>query len=273
LTHRHDIEPSTHGWLDAFFGRSDARRLALALALSIVVHELIAAFVPGMPGSPPPPPRTPLRVTLLRVERRPPPTPTPRPLHRLGTAPHPVPLPEGASAPRAVHRRVAAAPPKPPHVERPRAAWRAVLGGSGAGAGTRSGAGSPASGGAGSGAGAAGTGGGGTAGSEPCGYVEFQNVGAPRPNPAGGWDVTIEMTVHFPDGRAASTVLDYPWHYATEAADPWSPQNRADPDTPVTMQTPPPSLRASEPPLVQYVLAHTTPQGYTLLKPCPASTP
>ena len=79
------------------------------------------------------------------------------------------------------------------------------------------------------------------------------------------------MAVHFADGSSQSIILDYPWYYASEAANPWSDANLRDPSFPTRFQTPPPSKAWSEPPLVQYVVAHSTPNGMTLLKDCPAS--
>ena len=77
------------------------------------------------------------------------------------------------------------------------------------------------------------------------------------------------MTVHFPDGHAESEILDYPWYYSGEAANPWSQRNREDPTFPTTFQEPPAARRASEPAIVQYVIEHTDAAGYTLLKDCP----
>ena len=77
------------------------------------------------------------------------------------------------------------------------------------------------------------------------------------------------MSVHYADGSSQSVMLDYPWYYPSEAANPWSDQNLKDPRFPTRFQTPPPNKVGSEPPLVQYVVAHSTPNGMTLLRDCP----
>ncbi len=148
------------------------------------------------------------------------------------------------------------------------------IGAQGAGAGARVAAGSLGSGGAsGSGAGS-GNGGGAAAGSAPCGFVDFSDPNGSRFDPkTGGFWVDIRMSVHFPDGQSDSVTLDYPWYYPNESANPWSDRNLSDPNFPTTFQWPPPGKRAGEPPLVQYVIAHTFADGRTLLKPCAAAPP
>jgi hypothetical protein len=81
------------------------------------------------------------------------------------------------------------------------------------------------------------------------------------------------MAVHFSDGSSQSMMLDYPWYYSSEAANPWSDQNLKDPSFPTRFQPPPPSKLAAEPPLVQYVISHSTPDGMTLLHDCPQTSP
>lgn len=143
------------------------------------------------------------------------------------------------------------------------------VGAQGAGAGNRSGAGSLGNGSGGNGTGASGNGSGAGGGTEPCGYVEFSDPNGTRADPAtGGFYVDVSMSVHFPDGRSESLMLDYPWYYRTAQANPWSRQNVGDPDFSTTFQFPPADKRAGEPPLVQYVIAHTTSDGYTRLKDC-----
>ena len=81
------------------------------------------------------------------------------------------------------------------------------------------------------------------------------------------------MSVHFADGSMQALLLDYPWYYPTEAANPWSDQNLRDPNFPTRFQPPPGERRAAEPPLVQYVIEHSTPDGMTVLRECPAAAP
>lgn len=139
--------------------------------------------------------------------------------------------------------------------------------GQSAGAGTRSGAGSLGTGGTGSGAAATGSGSGASAGVIPCGYV---NIIALQRERVGEYvRVHVEISVRLSDGSAQVARLDYPFLYPNDIGDPFSPEHLNDPNYPVTFQTPPPELRATEPPLVQYVIAHSTPEGFTVLKPCP----
>ena len=91
------------------------------------------------------------------------------------------------------------------------------------------------------------------------------------PRTRGFW-VDIRMSVHFAGGSSQSMILDYPWYYPSEAANPWSDQNVRDPNFPARFQTPPPEKLAAEPALVQYVAAHSTADGMTLLHDCPAPT-
>ncbi|MBV9232616.1 MAG: hypothetical protein JO030_01125 [Candidatus Eremiobacteraeota bacterium] len=117
-----------------------------------------------------------------------------------------------------------------------------------------------------------GAGNGGGAGEEPCGFVTFSDPHGSRFDSAthGFW-VDIKMSVHFADRSLQSILLDYPWYYPSEAANPWSGQNLRDPNFPTRFQPPPSEKLASEPPLVRYVIAHSTPDGMTILKDCPAT--
>ncbi|MFN2528445.1 MAG: hypothetical protein ABR584_06970 [Candidatus Baltobacteraceae bacterium] len=105
--------------------------------------------------------------------------------------------------------------------------------------------------------------------SEPCGYVEFTNIhGSRYDKSTGGFYLDILMGVHLGGDRVERTLLDYPWYYPTEAANPWSSQNLRNQDFPTNFQFPPADKRSTEPPLVQFVMAHTTPDGKTSLKDC-----
>jgi hypothetical protein len=79
------------------------------------------------------------------------------------------------------------------------------------------------------------------------------------------------MSVHFADGSAQSMLLDYPWYYPSESANPWSSRNVNDPDFPTRFQPPPSERIGGEPQLVKYVIDHSTPEGATLLNDCPAT--
>ncbi|MBV9719619.1 MAG: hypothetical protein JOZ77_09875 [Candidatus Eremiobacteraeota bacterium] len=125
----------------------------------------------------------------------------------------------------------------------------------------------------GSGTGSAGNGSGAASSEEPCGFVTFSDPHGSRydPDTRGFW-VDIRMSVHFADGTAQSMLLDYPWYYASEAANPWSDRNLKDANFPTRFQAPPPNKSGGEPTLVQYVVAHSTADGMTLLNDCPAAT-
>ena len=266
-------EPSAgSGWLSFFFGSGHRRRLIVAFAAAIALHEIAAGFFP-------PPATAPQReivtaVEIVTLQRRAVPTPTPRPtpvvlVRTPAIAParqrprtiapgRPAarrPVRARSSAVRLVHT-IHHSKPAPVHVATGAQSITAGAGPGGAGTG-QSGTGN-------------GTGGA-PAANEPCGYVEFVNVGglSKYDRRTGGYFVNIRMTVHFPDHHTESVRLDYPWYYPSQAANPWSAQNLANPNFPVTLQTPPPGQAQNEPPLLQYVIAHSTPDGYTLLKNCP----
>ena len=113
-----------------------------------------------------------------------------------------------------------------------------------------------------------------SAADEPCGFVTFSDPhGSQFDSQTHGFWVDIRMSVHFADGTSQSMILDYPWYYANETANPWSDANLKDPTFPTRFQTPPPEKLGAEPPLVKYVIAHSTPDGMTLLRDCPQTLP
>jgi hypothetical protein len=233
-----------------------------------------------LPAPPQRPPREIVhRITIARAVR-PTPSPTPKPTptpiphtHVIGT-PEPVVASHphaGKAAPHSPIHREGSARPAPPVIQQPQTVAALPTGGEATGAGAARNAGSLGDAGNGNANGGEGSGNGG-GGTQPCGYVDFSNVGTAKRNPESGEDVTIRMTVHFPDGTSESEVLDYPWHYASAAEDPWSEQNISRP-FPTTFQSPPADRIAGESPLVQYVVKHTTPIGTTVLAPCPGTSP
>lgn len=254
------------------------------------MHELAAAFFHSAPASGKNPER--IQVAYVaRIERRPSPTPKPV-IHvspRVISTPHyvvsRVENPAPAAPKRAALKAGAAKSiahtihhaPRIEHIALPRIARGGPglgrRGGATGAGGTSRGTGTGA-GGQGTGTGSGGRGNGsGTyaAADEPCGYVEFVPNAEPiYDNHTGAFRETIRMTVHFPDGHADSMRLDWLFYYPNEAADPWSAQNlRLHPDAPIPFQAPPSDKAANEPPLVQYVVQHSTPNGLTLLKDCP----
>ena len=250
--------------------------MALAFAISIAVHEVLAGLVPPSPTRAPTQPEAVLRIAISRIAVAPSPTPTPKPpkprraISRARviapTETHVVAhTTTGVSARKEIVHRAGAARPKPPVVSHARPIWDLPVGAQGAGAGKAAGAGSLGTGGTGTGAGNSGTGGGAAAGTEPCGFVTFMDPHGAHydPQTRGFW-VDVQMSVHFPDGHSETLMLDYPWYYPNAAANPFQNQ-----DAPMLFQWPPTDKRPSEPPLVQYVMQHSAPPGITLLKDCP----
>jgi hypothetical protein len=126
--------------------------------------------------------------------------------------------------------------------------------------------------GAGTGAGNQGSGTGAASGTMPCGFVTFSDPhGSQFDSRTRGFWVDIRMSVHLADGSSQSMILDYPWYYPSEAANPWSDRNVRDPNFPTRFQPPPTDKIAEEPQLVKYVIEHSTPEGVTLLNDCPAA--
>jgi hypothetical protein len=250
--------------------------MAVAFAVAIAIHEIVAGLIPRA-TSPPPEHEIVTNAVITHVTMRALPTPTPPPPPRApqvvsharviaSAEPRIVPqTTTGVSARREVIHRVAAARPKPPKFTNAKPIWDIPVGAQGAGAGKASGAGSVGTGGNGTGAGNAGTGTGAAAGTQPCGFVTFEDPHGARfdPQTRGFW-VDVQMSVHFPDGHAESLLLDYPWYYPSAAQNPF--QNES---APMLFQWPPADKRGAEPPVVQYVMQHSEEPGITLLKDCP----
>jgi hypothetical protein len=245
------------------------------------VHEVFAGLVPVAPHEVAQ--RESISsVQIARVERRalPTPTPSPPPPPRVVSHAHVIAPVEthvvrhtvsGVSAHKEVLHRAGAARPKPPVVSHAKPIWDIPVGAQGAGAGNKSDAGSLGNGGKGTGVGANGNGSGAAAGNEPCGFVDFTSIhGSQYDRLTHRYWVDIRVSVHFADGHSESAVLDYPWWYPNAAVNPFSEQNLSNNELTASFQFPPSDKRASEPPLVQYVMAHTDANGVTLLKDCPA---
>jgi hypothetical protein len=107
----------------------------------------------------------------------------------------------------------------------------------------------------------------------PCGYVEFKPWSAPR-FVNGTAHESIAMTVHFRDGHTESEKIPYDWVYPDgERTDPWSHTNLQRGDFAVPFQFPPPGFERSKlPPLVAFVVDHTSIGGFTDLPVCPSGT-
>jgi hypothetical protein len=239
------------------------------------LHEIAAGLVPRDLADSPSRVEIVTRAQVVRVTLRA--TPSPAPAPTAIAPPQRVASPRRSTAARTegrhgghgLPRAIASAQPparlaadaKPVwDVPSGRAASGASLAETGAAAGTGTGSGT-------SGSGAA-------SGDEPCGFVVFSDPHGSHydPRTRGFW-VDIRMSVHFADGSSQSMILDYPWYYASEAANPWSDQNLRDPNFPMRFQAPPPEKAAAEPELVRYVIDHSTAEGMTLLKDCPQPSP
>lgn len=258
--------------------------MAIAFAIAIALHELAGAFIHSAPAR-----EAPERVQVAVVVHiklttpSPKPTATPKPVSTPQPVISPIQNTAPAAPPRAALKEGAAKSiartihhaPRIEHIVVPRVAaggpgltrhGRATgAGGTSSGTGTGTG-------GQGTGTGSGGRGNGNYAApGEPCGYVEFVPHAEPiYDHQSGAFRETIRMTVHFPDGHSEMLLLDWLWYYPSEAADPWSAQNeRLHPDAPIPFQPPPSDRAPNEPALVQYVVQHSTPDGYTLLKDCP----
>ncbi|MGB6712662.1 MAG: hypothetical protein WBE30_03485 [Candidatus Cybelea sp.] len=243
--------------------------MAVAFAISLALHEIVAGVVPKRLAVAPAQPEVVTRVAIVRVTvravatphlrivrivYRPPPHLTAhRAAARIQSGAH---VSSGSQRPRPKslgHRSLQSKP-----------SWDVGKGiaasANGAGAGA-----------AGSGAAAEGERGNDAAtGDEPCGFVTFSDPHGSQFDPrTRGFRVDIRMSVHFASGSTQSVILDYPWYYVSEAANPWSDANLKDPSFPTRFQTPPPEKLGGEPELVRYVIEHSTPDGMTLLKECP----
>lgn len=274
---RASAEPLHRTGLGAFFGSSARRRLLIALAISIALHEIVAGLVPANSWRTSANREVIVRasVTRIAVRVRPtPPPPKPRP-HRIVPSPIAAPIKlrlvkslQGRSAHQTAAQSHRALRLARSGSDRP--VWNVAASGPKDGAVVAAGLGS----GAGSGAGIQGNGTGAASGDEPCGFVEFSDPhGSQFDRHTGGFWVDIRMSVHFADGSSQSLLLDYPWYYPNEAANPWSDQNLHDPNFPTRFQLPPSAKTSGEPELVRYVMHHSTPDGMTLLKDCPTAAP
>lgn len=277
----------SRGWLSSFFGDESSagpkqaarRRLLVAFALAIAIHEIAAGLFPWRQHTIPQSPKEVITVAkLTRIEHRPTPTPKPKPTPQPVV--HAKKIAETHVKPRIVNpgspsqqqhiKRIAQAAPTVQTRFHNKPVRHVVMGGQGAGTSKKAKALSGGAGTGGTGTGESGTGtgtGGAPAAHEPCGYVEFQPTDNPIVDKATGrmWE-KIQMTVHFPDNTEQSVDLDYTWYYPSKDADPFMPENNS---VPATFQFPPPEQRDNQPPLVQYVIQHTSPDGYTKLHDCP----
>jgi hypothetical protein len=248
----------------------DLRRLAIALAVSIAIHEGAVALIPRS-NAPPQQREIVTHVTIARVERRarptarPTPTPTPPPVRLIVHAA----LSAGTHAHVEAIKHVGARRPTPP---KSRLATPDVVpvptGGQGAGAQHGANAGSTSTiAGNGNGTGSQGNGN----GAKLCGAVDFESQGPPQIDSASGEYMrsNIIATVYYADGSSERIPLDWPWYWKDENNDPF-----ANSDALMLFQFPPQNKIAGEPPAIQYIIDHTTPSGHTRLTDrCPNIPP
>ncbi|HTX56666.1 MAG TPA: hypothetical protein VMD47_06150 [Candidatus Acidoferrales bacterium] len=244
--------------------RSSLRRLGIALACSIAVHEIVAAFIPR--AAPVEPARESIvaRVTIARITPTTTPAPTPTPPRKVLAQAI---VAAGTHARIESVKRVGAKRPTPPKIVLVTPDVSLPTGGEGAGAQNGTGAGSlSAVNGNGNGAGANGSGN----GAGLCGAVDFEASGPATYDPQAGDYVrnNIVATVYYADGSSEQIPLDWTWHFKSEDDDPFAS------DAPMLFQFPPPDKIAGEPPAIQYIIAHTTPGGRTRLNDrCPNIPP
>jgi hypothetical protein len=268
------------------------RRLGVAFACAVALHEIAAGFVPH--GHKPVPEPSAI-AEVITISTRPP-SPTPRP-----TKP-PAPLPTPRSTPQPVVSfapvpsvaqagQRAAAPVKHTlggkaathavHVSPPRAAHAVAQphalamndgagvanGGLGAGGGAGNGDGGAAGTG---GSGTGGTGNGSGAGVAPCGVVILVPVPPLQLNRDGSRSVTIRLEVHLSDGSTEEDDLGWKFVYRRESDDPFSKAGTAA-GIPVLLQLPPPDydLEGRQKPATVFAVKHTDRAGYTDLQDCP----
>ena len=262
--------------------------MIVAVAIAIAFHEILVSFLQG--PAPAENDESAAPATRIAIEVRPSPTPrpTPRPTPTPRTVeptppPHRTPPPHSTPAPtRHVAGRAKGKPAAHPHgggahKAVPRLATTGTYAApQAAGVGTAPAAGkgtapAPGAGGQnGPGTGDQGNGNGAVNADTPCGVVEFLPYSAPKYSNGTAYE-PMEAKVTFPDGHRETARFPYPWIYPDgEHTDPWSDTNLKDSTAPALLRFPPPGTDTSTfPPLIQYILSHTDPQGYTNLVPCP----
>ncbi|HTV93624.1 MAG TPA: hypothetical protein VMG98_12990 [Verrucomicrobiae bacterium] len=242
----------------------DLRRLAIAFACAVALHEIAVAFIPL---------QRPIEdqeesvahVTIARIVRRPTPapTPTPAPVHLSAVSQ----TTAGLRARVEPVKHAGAKRPTPPKVVYATPDASIPTGGQAAGAQNGQDAGSLSSV-NGNGNGTGDSGNGNANSSIPCGAVDFQAVGNAHYNPDTGFyeRSNIVAYVHYSDGSLERVPLDWTWRYKSEADDPFNPGS----DALMYFEFPPIAQRAIEPAIVQYIIQHTSASGATRLNErCP----
>jgi len=243
------------------------RRLGLAVACALVLHAIAFALIPRQRVIEAPQEAIVARVTLARIARTPSPhpSPTPPPPHKIVAA-----VPAGTHARVERIKNAGARRPTPPKVVYATPDAAIPTGGEGAGAQNGANAGSlSATNGNGTGAGSAGAANG--SGALPCGAIDFEARGIAEFDAGTGYYErnNIMATVYYTDGSYQRIALDWTWRYKSEEQDPF-----ANDAAPMLFQFPPAAQRASEPAVVQYIIAHTSAAGRAnLAEDCPNIPP
>jgi hypothetical protein len=273
---------NVRGWLSSILrdlsgesAQAGRRRIIVASAFALAIIEITAMSIPTHTYSLTAPPIEQFTLAkLVHIERHPTPKPKPTPqpiVHaKLIAETHVKPHVVNPGAPSEHQRvkRIASARPLIRTKYHSKPVRHIPMGGHGLGVSKVAKAVTGGIGPGGTGTGESGSGqgtGGAPPAQEPCGYVDFVPNGKPTNDPNTGrvWEY-VSIVVHFPDGSSQSLDLDYPFYYPSEAQDPFIHDN-----IPATFEFPPPNQAANEPPLVQYVIKHTSSDGYTLLRDCP----
>jgi len=274
--------------------RGYGRRLALAFALAVALHEMLAGLLPRHEPAPPEERVVARNVTIAHRPKptpKPTPPPTPQPTPHVTPAPHytlaptiavRAPAPRAAAVPRrtvggaAARRRIlqrtVVARVAPPQSLAEGTHAGVQNGGTGTGAGPGSGAGGLA--GSGTGTGGSGNGNGGDTDSAPCGAV-YLVPEAVTSGPDGSVMQQVQAKIVLRDGTVEKGDFPYPFTYAAERLNPFIHADALAPDRGTPVQLPPRGVDVSSAPVaVQIVLKYTDPAtGTTTLKDCPSASP
>lgn len=269
--------------------RTYAKRLGIAIAISLGLHEIVAGLWPR--HARPPLAQAHVAEEVVTIVQRPRPTPAPTP----AATPRVTPAPRYTLAPkiavRAPAAKAAATPhaatggaAAPKHLRRaPKAAGAApvaapvsVVAGAhlgqqqgGAGTGAGPGTGTSGLGGTGAGTGTSGNGNGGDTNSAPCGEV-FLLPGRTDYKPDGTVFQHVYAKVILRNGDVELGTFPYPFVYGAEKLNPFVHDDQLTPDRGVAVQTPPPGADVrTMPAMVQFVLKYTSPTtGFSQLPDC-----
>ncbi|MBV8150075.1 MAG: hypothetical protein JO101_04910 [Candidatus Eremiobacteraeota bacterium] len=267
------------------------RRFMLALACAIAIHEILigAGGFLRIPHEMPEHPAPTQTITIERIAAIPTPRatqpPTPPPvatpaMHREVAAPRATTIAQHSGGHRGapkleVHNRTV-------HHRQTLPSWYTAMRASKTTANTGAstvGAGTGAAGtGEGAGAGSETGAGGGTGGNGsgainadmPCGTPIFYGLRAKYNPRNGSFDEDVRVELHLENGEVIKGDFHYPWHYASEQDNPFSPRWTGNPWDAIPAQLPPPGfIVAGEPSAVQLTLKYTLPNGITRLPECP----